>query len=104
VGGQLAGALSAALLAKRGYRVLLVEHDGMGHGYEHGDYILPYAPFLAQQLRTMPQVEEAFAELGLTTTIQRSLKSNVPDLQLILPKDRIDFPHDEGRRLTELTR
>jgi phytoene dehydrogenase-like protein len=104
VGGQLAGALSAALLAKRGYRVLLVEHDGMGHGYEHGDYLLPYAPFLAQQLRTMPQVEEAFAELGLTTTIQRSLKSNVPDLQLILPKDRIDFPHDEGKRVAELTR
>jgi len=104
VGGQLAGAMSAALLAKRGYRVLLVEHDGMGHGYEHGDYLLPYAPFVAQQLRTMPLVEEAFAELGLTTTIQRSLKSNIPDLQLILPKDRIDFPHDEGRRLAELTR
>ncbi len=104
VGGQLAGAISAALLAKRGYRVLLVEHDGMGHGYEHGDWVLPYAPFVAQQLRTMPQVEEAFAELGLTTTIQRSLKSNVPDLQLIFPKDRIDFPHDDGKRVAELTR
>jgi phytoene dehydrogenase-like protein len=104
VGGQLAGALSAALLAKRGYRVLLVEHDGMGHGYEHGEFVLPYAPFVAQQLRTMPQVEEAFSELGLTTTIQRSLKSNVPDLQLILPKDRIDFPHDESRRASELAR
>ena len=104
VGGQLAGALSAALLAKRGYRVLLVEHDGMGHGYEHSDYLLPYSPFVAQQLRTMPQVEEAFAELGLTTTIQRSLKSNVPDLQLILPDHRIDFPHDDVRRMAELVR
>src|SRR5215472_3956226 len=76
----------------------------MGHGYEHSEYLLPYAPFVAQQLRSMPQVEEAFAELGLTTTIQRSLKSNIPDLQLILPKDRIDFPHDEGKRVAELTR
>jgi phytoene dehydrogenase-like protein len=103
-GGQLAGAISAALLAKRGYRVLLVEHDGMGHGYEHDEWVLPYAPFVAQPLRTMPQVEEAFAELGLTTTIQRSLKSNVPDLQVILPKDRIDFPHDDGKKMAELTR
>jgi len=104
VGGQLGGAMAAALLAKRGYRVMLVEHDGMGYGYEHGSFLLPYAPFVAPQLRTMPQVEEAFAELGLTTTIQRSLKSHVPDLQLILPKARIDLLHDEGKRLAELQR
>ena len=30
VGGQVAGALAATLLAKHGYRVLLIEHDGMG--------------------------------------------------------------------------
>jgi hypothetical protein len=104
VGGQLGGAMAAALLAKRGYRVLLVEHDGMGYGYEHGDFLLPYAPFVAPQLRTMPQVEEAFSELGLTTSIQRSLKSHEPDLQLIFPKDRVDLPHNESHRLAELTR
>src|SRR6266849_5285016 len=104
VGGQLGGAMAAALLAKRGYRVMLVEHDGMGYGYEHGNFLLPYAPFVAPQLRAMPQVEEAFAELGLTTTIQRSLKSHVPDLQLILPKARVDLPHDETKRLAELQR
>ncbi len=96
--------MAAALLAKRGYRVMLVEHDGMGYGYEHGNFILPYAPFVAPQLRTMPQVEEAFSELGLTTSVQRSLKNHVPDLQLILPKARIDLPHDEAKRLAELQR
>jgi len=104
VGGQLGGAMAAALLAKRGYRVMLVEHDGMGYGYEHGNFLLPYAPFVAPQLRTMPQAEEAFAELGLTTTVQRSLKSHVPDLQLILPQGRVDLPHDEAKRLAELKR
>jgi hypothetical protein len=104
LGGQLGGAMAAALLAKRGYRILLVEHDGMGYGYEHGDFLLPYAPFVAPQLKTMPQVEEAFSELGLTTSIQRSLRSHEPDLQLIFPKDRVDLPHNESRRLSELAR
>src|SRR5262249_12628581 len=35
---------------------------------------------------------------------QRSLKTHVPDLQLILPKARIDLPHDESKRLAELQR
>jgi len=104
LGGQLGGAFAASLLAKRGYRVLLVEHDGLGPGYEYEGYLLPYAPFVAPQLRTMPQVEEAFAELGLSTTVQRSLKPNVPDLQLVLPGHRLDLPHAESRRLQELTR
>lgn len=104
VGGQLGGALAAPLLAKRGYRVLLVEHDGLGPGYEHEGFLLPYAPFVAPQLRTMPLVEEAFAELGLNTTVQRSLKPNVPDLQLVLPQHRLDLPHAESKRLEELTR
>src|SRR5215831_2965784 len=104
LGGQLGGALAASLLAKRGYRVLLVEHDGLGPGYEHDGFLLPYAPFVAPQLRTMPLAEEAFAELGLNTTVQRSLKPNVPDLQLVLPGHRLDLPHAESRRLQELSR
>ena len=89
LGGQIGGAMSAALLAKRGYRVLYVEHDGMGHGYEHGDFILPYTPFVAPPLRMMPVVDEALAELGLNTTVQRSLRPHVPDLQLVLSDHRM---------------
>ena len=40
----------------------------MGPGYEHDGYVLPYAPFVAPSLKTMPAVEEAFTELGLTAT------------------------------------
>ncbi len=104
VGGQIGGALSAALLAKRGYRVLLVEHDGMGHGYEHSGYLLPYAPFVAPPLKAMPAFDEVLVELGLNTTVQRSLKPHAPDLQLILPRHRLDLHHDEQKRLAELAR
>src|SRR5215510_2883558 len=104
LGGQLGGAMAAALLSKRGYRVLLVEHDGMGPGYEHAGFVLPYAPFIAPPLRAMPKVEEAFAELGLNTTVQRSLRPHTPDLQLVLPRHRLDLHVDEARRQSELTR
>lgn len=104
LGSQLGGALAAALLAKRNHRVLLVEHDGMGPGYEHDGYVLPYAPFVAPPLKTMPVVEEALTELGLTATVQRSLRPHVPDLQLILPKSRMDLHADAARRKAEAVR
>ena len=104
VGGQLGGALSAALLAKRGYRVLLIEHDGLGAGYAHDGYLLPYAPFVAPPLKTMAVVDEAFVELGLSTVLQRTLKPHLPSLQLVLPHQRADLHSVEARRLKELTR
>ena len=104
LGSQLGGALAAALLAKRNHRVLLVEHDGMGPGYEHGGYVLPYAPFVAPPLKTMPTVEEALTELGLAATVQRSLRPHAPDLQLLLPKNRLDLHADPTRRKAEATR
>jgi len=104
VGGQLSGALSAALLAKRGYRVMLVEHDGLGHGYVHQNFLLPYAPFVAPPFKTMAVVDEAMVELGLSTTVQRTLKPHKPELQLVIPNHRADIPTTDSARLSELTR
>ncbi|MCE9666905.1 desaturase [Myxococcus stipitatus] len=104
LGSQLGGALTAALLARRNHRVLLVEHDGMGPGYEHGGYVLPYAPFVAPPLKSMPAVEEALTELGLTTAVQRALRPHSPELQLVLPRSRMDLHADTARRKAEVTR
>jgi len=104
IGGQLGGAIAAALLAKHGYRTLLVDHDGMGHGYEHGGFLLPYAPFVAPSLKAMPAFDDVLDELGLTTLVQRALKAHSPDLQLVLQKARVDLHHEEPRRLAELSR
>ncbi len=104
LGSQLGGALAAALLAKRGYGVLLVEHDGTGPGYEHDGYVLPYAPFVAPALKTMPAVEEALSELGLTTAFQRHLQPHAPELQLVTPRHRVDLHADQTRRRAELLR
>lgn len=104
VGSQLGGALTAALLAKRKHRVLLIDHDGTGTGYEHGGYVLPYGPSITPPLKAMPLVEEAFTELGLTTTVQRSLRPHQPELQLVLPRHRVDLNPDPARRRAELVR
>lgn len=104
LGSQLGGALAAALLAKRNHHVLLVEHDGMGPGYEHGGYLLPYAPALAPPLKAMPAVEEALTELGLTSAVQRALEPHTPALQLVLPRHRVDLHAEAPRRRAELTR
>ncbi|WP_224250196.1 NAD(P)-binding protein [Hyalangium gracile] len=104
LGSQIGGALAAALLAKRSHRVLLIDHDGTGTGYEHGGYVLPYAPSVSPALKTMPAVEEAFTELGLTTAVQRSLRPHLPELQLILPRHRVDLHSDATRRRAELAR
>jgi hypothetical protein len=104
LGSQLGGALAAALLARRGYSVLLVEHDGTGMGYEHEGYILPYAPVITPALKTMPAVEEAFNELSLTASFHRQQQPHVPELQLVLPRHRVDLHADATRRSAELTR
>ncbi|MGA9524237.1 MAG: desaturase [Myxococcaceae bacterium] len=104
LGGQLGGPLAAALLAKRNHRVLYVDHDGLGPGYEHGEWLLPYSPFVSPQLKSMPVVDDALVELGIHTTVQRALRPHEPALQLVLPKHRLDLHADEAKRLAELTR
>ncbi len=104
LGSQLGGALTAALLAKRKHRVLLIDHDGTGTGYEHGGYVLPYAPSITPSLKAMPAAEEVFTELGLTTTVQRALRPHLPELQLVLPRSRVDLHADPARRRAELAR
>ena len=104
VGGQLGGALAAALLARRGYQVLHVEHEGAEADYDHGGWRLPTAPFLLPQLKSMPGVEAALAELGLSQPLGRLAHARTPALQLVLPTARVDVHEEPARRTRELTR
>jgi len=104
LGGQLAGTVAAALLAKHGHRVLLVEHDGLGQGYEHQGYLLPHAPFVSPSMKAMPVMEEVLTELGLNTAASRAFRPHAPEIQLVLPAERFDLPSNEAKRTAELTR
>lgn len=104
IGSQLGGAIAGALLARRGYRVLHVDHDGVSGAYEDGGYMLPYAPTVIPSPRFMPSAEIALGELGLASDVLRSLDASSPDLQILLPRHRVDLGHDPAQRLSELRR
>jgi phytoene dehydrogenase-like protein len=104
VGPHLGGAVAGALLARRGFRVLHVDHDGTGSGYEDGGYLLPWAPALFPVLRGLPAAEAALQELGYTPDAGRALEPATPPLQLLLPRNRLDLHADPAQRLAELRR
>src|SRR5207245_4532986 len=85
VGSQLGGAVAGALLARRGYRVRHVDHDGLGSGYDDGGYFLPYAPALIPAPRFLPAADAALSGLGLSNAVARPLEPCLPDPQLLLP-------------------
>lgn len=101
-GGQLAGALSAALLARRGFKVLLVPHDGLGSPYLHQGFLLPHAPFLMPPPKAIEALEELASEVGLTVPLHRSMSR--PSLQLLRPGSWFDFRSDPKDRPAELKR
>jgi phytoene dehydrogenase-like protein len=104
VGSQLGGVAAAALLARRGFRVLHLDHDGLGGHYEEEGWLLPWAPSLLPSPRVFPAGEAVLAELGLTTDLTRQLEPCVPDLQVILPRARLDLVRDPAARRAELQR
>jgi phytoene dehydrogenase-like protein len=104
IGSRLAGVTAGALLARRGFRVLHVDHEAPAGSYEEGGYLLPAAPVLLPSPRFLPAAQAALTELGLTTDLARQLEPVVPDFQVILPRHRLDLPRDAAARAAELRR
>jgi hypothetical protein len=104
LGPSLGGAFAAALLARRGLRVLWAEHGGPGAAYAHEGFLFPTRAVPLPPPRALPPLEEALRELGLTTQVSRALRPLTPALQLVLPRHRLDLPLDDARRLAEATR
>jgi hypothetical protein len=104
VGSQLGGVVAGALLARRGFRVLHVAHDDPGFHYVDHGYALPYGPAVLAAPRQLPSAEAVLSELGLATDLARSLAPSDPDLQLLLPRHRVDLPRDPALLRGELRR
>jgi phytoene dehydrogenase-like protein len=104
VGSQLGGVVAGALLARRGFRVLHVAHDDPGFHYVDHGYVLPFGPAVLPSPRHLPSAEAVLAELGLTTDVSRALAASDPDLQLLLPRHRVDLSREPGVLRIELRR
>jgi phytoene dehydrogenase-like protein len=104
LGSQLGGVVAGAILARRGLRVLHVAHDDPGFHYVDHGYLLPFGPAVLPSPRQLPSAEAVLAELGLATDVGRALAPSDPDLQLLLPRHRVDLSRDVALLRPELRR
>ena len=103
VGSRLGGLSAAALLAKRGFRVLVLGHDDLGPTYELGGEALPRAPFSFLPAHS-PIARRVFAELAITQAFRRQAAVVDPAFQVALPGHRVDLPLDPVHLEREIDR
>lgn len=108
VGGRLPGLVGAALLAKRGFRVLVLAHEDPSPSYElvtpeHGTIDLPRAPFNFLAARS-PIARRIFAELAIHQPFRRAAESFDPAFQVALPTHRFEMAIDRAALAREVER
>ena len=102
-GGELTGLIAAALLGRRGFRVLLVGHDGDRPTFEAAGHTLPRGPALLPSLDS-PPVARVLNELNCVQVVRRRAPPLNPGFQVALPRHRFDVTASDDALLVELTR
>lgn len=103
LGGGVGGAAAGALLARRGFRVLVVDEGGQAPRAAAG-WLLPAAPSVQPSVRHLPAAEALLAEVGLLSDVARAQEPLAPDLQLLLPRHRLDLSREPAALAAELRR
>ncbi len=93
-GGELGGLIAAALLARRGFRVLLLGYDTEQAAFDAGGISLSRAPALLPPLDD-PQSARLFKELDCASLVKRRATLS-PLVRIVLGKHRIDLTADAG--------
>jgi hypothetical protein len=104
LGDDLAGLIAAALCARRGMRVLVVETEATrADRYTIGPHVLPRtpAPFIGE---ASPAVRRVVAELNFIQTLKRRLTPLRPAFQVVLPDGRLEIGPDNDAVGRELLR
>jgi hypothetical protein len=103
IGSDVAGLVTAALVARRGKRVLVVPHGAADGTYRIGQHVLPLetAPLIHLGC---PAVRAAYEELGLWTQLKRERRPIGGLVHWVLPDHRLDvapamenFSSESGR-------
>jgi phytoene dehydrogenase-like protein len=102
VGMQLSGVITAALLAKRGRRVLLVDHGEHTARYRHKGLSLPLLPALIPSYEQAPQMQRVHDELGLGPELRAGSRALDPAFQAVMPRHRLDIRPGREALLREL--
>lgn len=103
LGMRLEALVCGALLAKRGFRVLLLRQDDPPSTYTVGGLVLPRNPssFLAAH---SPVVRRIFAELALHQLFRRRARAVDPAFQAALPHHRFDLRRADDAFSAEIAR
>jgi phytoene dehydrogenase-like protein len=104
VGTRTSGIIAAALLAKRGRRVLLVDHGESTTTYRHQGLDLPLVPHLLPSLEHAPHAQRVHDELALGPTLRAQMVPLQVAFQAVLPNHRIDIRQSPAALATELQR
>lgn len=107
VGLRLGALAAGALLARRGFRVLLIGHDDLPAAYTFdapaGPISLYRTPFTVTAADS-PALRRVFTELALSQTFRRRATALDPCMQVVLPRHRIDYVGDAAELEREIKR
>lgn len=104
IGPDLGGAATAALIARRGLRVLLAPLSLPSVGREAEGWLIPSSHSLLPPLRQLSGAVSTIDELGLGHYLQRQATPATGALQLLGDKLRLTLPNDLAQRRAELRR
>jgi phytoene dehydrogenase-like protein len=102
-GGELTGLVTAALLGRRGYRVLLVGGDADRPTFEAAGHVLARGPALLPPIGT-PTVARVLTDLNCVQIVKRRAPALAPALQIVMPRHRFDVGADAEALGRELSR
>src|SRR4051794_8356962 len=88
-GGELTGLVAAALLGRRGFRVLLLGHDADRPSFDAGGFTLSRGPALLPPVDAAP-LARVLKELNCIQIVKRRAPALSPGFQVALPRHRFD--------------
>jgi len=89
-GGELTGLVTAALLGRRGFRVLLIGGDSDRASFEAGGHVLSRGPALLPNVAS-PPVARVLKDLNCVQIVKRRAPPLAPGMQFVMPHHRFDL-------------
>src|SRR3954471_11450101 len=102
-GGEIAGLFAGALLARRGFRVMVLGHEPWSAAFDVDGMTLSAAPALLPPLDE-PPIARVLKELDVTAHMKRKTAIADPAFRLLLPGQHLDVMQDRAAQDRELGR
>ncbi len=105
-GGETSGLCAGALLARRGFRVMLLGHEPASAAFDAGGLTLSAAPALLPPLDEAP-IARVLKELDVTAQVKRKTTTSAASevsFRIVLPGQRLDLTRDRALQERELGR